>query len=54
MKKKLPADEKVFKFYFKHIESGNVFLGTKWDADTTWDQALWNHLMAFKAELNLN
>ena len=54
IEKKLPADEKVFKFYFKHIESGNVFLGTKWDADTTWDQALWNHLMAFKAELNLN
>ncbi|MDV3310706.1 MAG: hypothetical protein LOY03_18010 [Cyclobacteriaceae bacterium] len=52
--KNLPAEEKVFKFYFKHIESGNVFLGTKWDADTSWDQALWNHLMAFKAELNLN
>jgi hypothetical protein len=52
--KNLPADEKVFKFYFKHIESGNVFLGTKWDADTSWDQALWNHLMAFKAELKLN
>lgn len=52
--KNLPAEEQVFKFYFKHIESGNVFLGTKWDADTTWDQALWNHLMAFKAELNLN
>ncbi len=48
------AEEKVFKFYFKHIESGNVFLGTKWDADAQWDQALWNHLMAFKAELNLN
>lgn len=52
--KNLPAEEKVFKFYFKHIESGNVFLGTKWDADTSWDQALWNHLMAFKAELNVN
>ncbi|HEY8512999.1 MAG TPA: hypothetical protein VIL31_13660 [Cyclobacteriaceae bacterium] len=52
--KTLPADAKVFKFYFKHIESGNVFLGTKWDADSSWDQALWNHLMAFKSELKLN
>jgi hypothetical protein len=52
--KNLPADKKIFKFYFKHIESGNVFLGTKWDSDTSWDQALWNHLMAFKAELNLD
>lgn len=54
IEKDLPAEQKVFKFYFKHIESGNVFLGTKWDADTSWDQALWNHLMAFKAELNVN
>lgn len=52
--KNLPAEQKVFKFYFKHIESGNVFLGTKWDADISWDQALWNHLMAFKSELKLN
>lgn len=47
-------DDYVYKFYFKHIESGNVFFGTKWDADTTWQQALKNHLMAFKAELKLN
>ncbi len=52
--KTYPKDEYVYKFYFKHIESGNVFLGTKWDADTTWQQALKNHLMAFKAELKLN
>jgi hypothetical protein len=31
-----------------------VFLGTKWDADTSWDQALKNHLMAFKSELKVN
>lgn len=48
------ADEYVYKFYFKHIDSGNVFLGTKWDADTSWQQALKNHLMAFKSELKLN
>lgn len=49
--KTIAADTPVYKFYFKHIESGNVFLGTKWDADITWQQALRNHLMAFKAEV---
>jgi hypothetical protein len=52
--KTYPKDEYVYKFYFKHIESGNVFFGTKWDADATWQQALKNHLMAFKSELKLN
>jgi hypothetical protein len=50
----IPAEIKVYKFYVKHIGSGNVFLGTKWDADTSWDQALKNHLMAFKSELKVN
>ncbi len=47
------ADEQVFKYYIKHIDSQNVFLGTKWDADITWQQALLNHLKAFKAELKI-
>lgn len=52
--KNIPADAMVYKFYFKHIDSGNMFLGTKWDADVTWQQALINQLRAFKAELKLN
>lgn len=52
--KNIPSETPVYKFYFKHIDSGNVFLGTKWDADVTWQQALKNHLMAFKAELRIN
>jgi hypothetical protein len=50
----IPSDEVVYKVYFKHIDSGNVFLGTKWDADTTWQQALLNQLRGMKAELRLN
>ena len=50
----IPAEEMVYKFYFKHIESGNVFLGTRWDAHTNWDEALRNHLIAFKTELKVN
>jgi hypothetical protein len=52
--KNIHANEDVFKFYFKHIESKNVFLGRKWDADQSWQQALWNQLRGYKAEFNLN
>ena len=52
--KTIPANTPVYKFYFKHIDSGNVFLGTKWDADVTWQQALINQIQAFKAEFKLN
>jgi len=52
--KNIPANEMVYKFYFKHIDSGNIFLGTKWDADLTWQQALINQIRAFKAELKIN
>ena len=38
-------------FYVKHILTGNVFLGSKWDADTTWDQALVNYIENMKAEI---
>lgn len=52
--KNIPSNTPVYKFYFKHIDSGNVFLGTKWDADLTWQQALLNQLRGMKAELRLN
>jgi len=52
--KKIGSNTVVYKFYFKHIDSGNVFLGTKWDADVSWQQALLNQLKGMKAELRLN
>lgn len=50
----IPANSMVYKFYFKHIDSGNIFLGTKWDADLTWQNALINQIRAFKTELKIN
>lgn len=50
----IPANAPVFKVYFKHIDSGNVFLGNKWDADITWQSALLNQIRGMKAELRLN
>lgn len=52
--KNIPADTPVFKFYVRHIDSGNIFLGTKWDADTSWQQALQNFIKGFKTELKVN
>jgi hypothetical protein len=52
--KTIPSNTTVFKVYFKHIDSGNVFLGTKWDADVTWQQALLNNFRGMKVELRLN
>jgi hypothetical protein len=51
--KTIAAEIPVYKFYVKHINSGNIFLGTKWDADTSWDQALKNYIKGFKAELKI-
>lgn len=52
--KTIPADVPVFKFYVRHLDSGNVFLGTKWDAETSWQQALKNLIKGLKAELKIN
>ena len=52
--KNIPSNTAIYKAYFKHIDSGNVFLGTKWDADDTWDTALRNHIKGLKLEFRLN
>lgn len=52
--KTIPADVIVYKFYFRHIVNGNIFLGTKWDADVTWQDALRNHILGFKQETKIN
>lgn len=50
--KTIPSEEEIYKFYFKRLETGEVFLG-KWDADTTWQAALMNHIDGYKAENKL-
>ena len=52
--KTIPEETEVYKFYFRHIDNGNVFLGTKWDADVKWQDALRNHIMGFKAEAKID
>lgn len=52
--KNIPLNREVYKFYFKHIDSGNTFLGTKWDADESWQQALINQLKGYRDEFKIN
>ncbi len=49
----LPVQTTVHKFYVKHILTGAVYLGSKWDADTTWEQALINYIENMKSELKI-
>jgi hypothetical protein len=52
--KNIPIHSLIYKVYFKHIDSGNTFLGTKWDADTTLEGALRNQWLGMKKELSIN
>jgi len=49
--KTIPAEQTIYKFYIKHLEYGNLFLGNKWDADTSWQAALVNHLQLMRQDL---
>jgi len=49
--KTIPASQTIYKFYIKHIEYGNIFMGKGWDADITWQDALKNHLQAMREAL---
>lgn len=42
--KSIPIDGLVTKYYIKHINSGDIYLGEQWDGDDTWDDALHHHL----------
>jgi hypothetical protein len=42
--KSISVDGLVTKYYVKHINSGEVFLGEQWDGDDNWSDALKNHL----------
>ncbi len=52
--KTILASEPVYKFYIKNTEYGNLFLGTKWDADIIWQDALRNYVMAYRADAKIN
>ncbi len=48
----IPAYGMVYKYYIKHLRSGNIYLGPKWDADETWSEALDHMLYNVRVEMN--
>lgn len=47
----LPATTPVYKYYVKHIYTGDVYIGEKWDADIRWQDALLSYWMHFRRQL---
>lgn len=46
-----PVQQTIYKYYIKHISSGDIYLGEQWDADDSWQEALTNHLNALLEKL---
>ena len=48
----LSLRDNIFKYYVYHIKSNTTYLGTEWDGDLGWRQALLNHLRSIKKWVN--
>ena len=49
--KTISMDATVYKYYVKHINSGDIYLGVQWDADSNWQEAMKNHISAIIKKL---
>jgi len=44
----IPTEAPVYKFYLKHLRTKDVYVGSRWDADETWEDALKNFISNVK------
>lgn len=44
----VPVEAVVYKYYVKHVYTQDAYLGSRWDADLTWEQALQNFIFHMK------
>jgi hypothetical protein len=49
----IPVNAPVYKYYVKHLYTKDVYVGTKWDADESWEDALANFITNMKEELKV-
>lgn len=47
------GQEPVYKYYVKHIYTGDVYLGNAWDANASWQTALINHLRNMRDDMTM-
>ncbi|MDQ3536905.1 MAG: hypothetical protein M3421_14900 [Bacteroidota bacterium] len=52
--KKGGRSKPVYKYYIRHIYTGDIYLGNEWDAAETWHEALENHIFNMRKELKVN
>lgn len=52
--KTIPVDAPVFKYYVKHVNTKDTYVGGNWDADLTWQEALRNWIFNMKSDLKLD
>lgn len=52
--KTIPSTQMIYKFYLRQLETDTYYLGPKWDADITWQDALKNHLDGYRAAGRIN
>jgi len=48
--KSIPIYTPVYKFYMRHIVTGDIYLGKEWDADLDWMDALKHHVYNYRGE----
>jgi len=41
---RIHAKAPIYKYYIKHIRTGEIYLGKQWDAAESWHEALNNYL----------
>ncbi len=46
-------DEIVYKYYIRHIYTGDIYLGEVWDAAPVWQDALRNHIRQMRISLKV-
>ncbi len=46
----IPTEAPVYKFYIKHLKTKDVYVGSRWDADETWQDALDNFITNVKKD----
>lgn len=49
--KSIPIDGMVYKYYVKHLNSGDIYLGEQWDGDDNWRDAFSNHITTIVGKL---
>lgn len=49
----IPTESPVYKFYLKHLRTNDVYVGSRWDADETWTEALKNFISNIRRDFDV-